>query len=62
MLSFFSITYHLDSGDVTDAKSWGKKTGIAPLVCPPAYYPGIPELGVPPVTIEAVVHPLPGRG
>jgi hypothetical protein len=25
VLSFFSITYHLDSGDVTDAKSWARR-------------------------------------
>ena len=61
VLSFFSITYHLDSGDVTDAKTWGKKTGIAPLRCPPTYYPGVPEFGIPAVTIEGVIHPLPAR-
>jgi hypothetical protein len=36
-----------------------KKAGIAALVCPPIY-PGIPELEIPPMTIEAVIHPLPG--
>lgn len=61
VLSFFSITYHFDTGDVVDAKRWGNKTGIAPLACPPRYYPGIPELGIPAVTIEGVIHPLPGK-
>ena len=62
VLSFFSITYHLESGDAVDAKSWGNKTGIASLRCPPRYFPGIPEFGVPAVTIEGIIHPLPGAG
>jgi hypothetical protein len=60
VLSYFSITYHYESGDVVDAKRWGNKSGISPLVCPPLYFPGFPELGIPPVTIEGVIHPLPG--
>jgi opacity protein-like surface antigen len=61
VLSYFSITYHFDSGDVTEAKTWGNKSGIAPLMCEPQFYPGIPELGIPAVTIEGTIHPLPGR-
>ena len=61
VLSYFSITYHFESGDVIDAKRWGNKTGIAPLVCPPQSFPGIPELQIPAVTIESVIHPLPGK-
>ena len=62
VLSYFSITYHFDSGDVVDAKTWGNKTGIAALPCPPRYYPGLPEFGIPAVTIEGTIHPLPGGG
>ena len=46
-------------GDVVDAKTWGNKTGIAALPCPPRYYPGLPEFGIPAVTIEGTIHPLP---
>lgn len=60
VLSYFSITYHFDFGDVIDAKTWGNKTGIAALRCPPRDYPGVPELGIPAVTIEGTIHPLPG--
>ena len=62
VLSYFSITYHFDSGDVVDAKTWGNKTGIAALPCPPRYYPGLPEFGIPAVTIAGTIHPLPGGG
>jgi len=58
VLSYFAITYHFDSGDVTDAKTWGNKTGLAPLRCHQEY----PAFGAfPAVTIDGTIHPLPGN-
>jgi len=58
VLSYFAITYHFETGDVTDAKTWGNKTGIAPLHCRQDY-PAFGEF--PAVTIEGTIHPLPGQ-
>jgi hypothetical protein len=65
VLSYFSITTHLPTGDVTEAKTWGVKQGIAAMQCAQE----IPELTdprtgmtYPPVSIRGTIHPLPGGG
>jgi len=63
VLSYFAITYHLPTGDVTEAKTWGAKNGIASMRCSQDV-PALEIDGVqyPAVSIRGVIHPLPGGG
>ena len=63
VLSYFSLTLHLPTGDVTDAKTWGNKSGIAAMQCSQDI-PALEIEGVvyPAVSIRGTIHPLPGAG